>query len=219
MSRRFSELVLVALVAGLAGCATSGGDPRAGDVTAAPAAKRPADRGQEPAPAAILPADVDRKSMALFEQSLAAIAAQRWRDAEVLLHELTTRQPALSGPWVNLGIVQSELGRDADAEASFRKAVDVNPDNCAAYNELGLLRRRAGDFLAAEANYLACVQRVPDFREAHLNLGILYELYLGRLPEALDAYRAYLALIDGEDRRVAGWVSDIERRLAAEKDS
>jgi Flp pilus assembly protein TadD len=157
--------------------------------------------------------------MALFEQSVAAIEAQRWQEAEVLLKELTTREPRLSGPWVNLGIVQGELGRDEEAEASFRKAVDANPNNCAAYNELGLLRRRAGDFLAAEANYLACLERVPSFREAHLNLGILYELYLGRLPEALDAYRAYLALIDGEDRRVAGWVSDIERRLAAETES
>ena len=163
--------------------------------------------------------DIDKKSMQLFEDALAAIEAHRYQDAEVLLTELTAREPALSGPWVNLGVVQSELGDDEAAEAAFKHAVELNPNNCAAYNELGVLRRRAGDFPAAEANYLACVARVPDFREAHLNLGILYELYLGRLPEALDAYRAYLALLDGEDRRVAGWVSDLERRLATESDS
>jgi len=165
------------------------------------------------------PVDVDGKSLSLFEDAIAAIDGQRYRDAEVLLTELTAREPALSGPWVNLGMVQSELGNDEAAEASFKRAVELNPNNCAAYNELGVLRRRAGDFLAAEANYLACVAKVPDFREAHLNLGILYELYLGRLTEALDAYRAYLALTDGEDRRVAGWVSDLERRLATESDS
>lgn len=164
------------------------------------------------------PLEVDGKSERLFEEARAAIAQNRFTDAEVLLSELTARQPALSGPWVNLGMVQSELGDDEAAETSFKNAVDANPNNCAAYNELGVLRRRAGDFIAAEANYLACVARVPEFREAHLNLGILYELYLGRLDEALDAYRTYLAL-NGEDQRVQRWVSDLERRLAREEES
>jgi Tfp pilus assembly protein PilF len=209
MSTRFTEIVVCGLVAAmLAACQSA---PR-------PAATAEACAGGA-ATCASAPSDVDKKSLALFQDALAAMTATRWSDAEALLGELVEREPKLSGPWVNLGIVQSELGRDDAAEVSFRTALERNPGNCAALTELGLLRRRAGDFLAAEANYLACVQRVPDFREAHLNLGILYELYLGRLPEALDAYRAYLALIDGEDRRVAGWVSDLERRLATEKDS
>jgi tetratricopeptide (TPR) repeat protein len=158
--------------------------------------------------------NVDRKSAALFDDALAAIAANRLRDAEVLLTELTAREPNLSGPWVNLGMVQNELNDTVAAEASLKKAINANPANCVAYTELGLMARRAGDFLAAEANYLACLKHVPDFREAHLNLGILYELYLGRLPDALGSYQAYLTLVDGGDRRVAGWVTDLERRLA-----
>ena len=75
------------------------------------------------------------------------------------------------------------------------------------------MSRQSGDFLSAEANYLACVERVPDFREAYLNLGILYELYLGKLPEALAAYRTYQSLLEAPDRRVEGWVMDLERRL------
>ena len=51
-------------------------------------------------------------------------------------------------------------------------------------------------------------------REAYLNLGILYELYLGRLDDALQAYQKYQALSESADQRVAGWVSDLERRLA-----
>ncbi|NJN52200.1 MAG: tetratricopeptide repeat protein [Gammaproteobacteria bacterium] len=158
--------------------------------------------------------EVDRKSAALFDAALAAIADGKLRDAEVLLNELTVREPALSGPWVNLGLVQNELGNAAGAEASFKSAVTANPSNCVALTELGLLARRNGDFLAAEANYLACLKQVPEFREAHLNLGILYELYLGRLSDALDSYRAYLSLQTDEDRRVAGWAMDLERRLA-----
>jgi tetratricopeptide (TPR) repeat protein len=159
-------------------------------------------------------AEVDKKSMAMFDAALAAIHEQRYTDAEKLLKELTARDPNLSGPWVNLGSVYAALGDDAAAEAAYRHAVDVNPDSCPAYVELGIMARRAGDFLSAEANYLACVQRVPDFREAYLNLGILYELYLGRLNDALQAYQTYQALSNDQDRRVAGWVADLERRLA-----
>ncbi len=158
--------------------------------------------------------EVDRKSAAMFDAALDAIAAGKLRDAEVLLTELTAREPKLSGPWVNLGMVQNELGSLDAAQASFKKAIDANPANCFAYTELGILARRAGDFVTAEANYRACLKHVPDFREAHLNLGILYELYLGRLSDALTAYRTYLTLLGSEDRRVSGWAMDLERRLA-----
>ncbi len=97
----------------------------------------------------------------------------------------------LSGPWVNLGAVYEALGDNDAAQQAYKKAIDANPNNCAAYVDLGVLSRRAGDFLSAEANYLACTQRVPNFREAYLNLGILYELYLGRLDDALKAYQTY----------------------------
>jgi tetratricopeptide (TPR) repeat protein len=221
MSRRSTERCLVVgLVLLLAGCQSTPTPSSAGATACRSDLQVGTGRDAEVAVAApCAPADVDKKSLALFDDSVQAMEAERWQDAEVLLMELTTREPRLPGPWVNLGIAQSELGNDEAAEASLRRALEIDPNNCAAYTELGLLRRRAGDFLAAEANYLACVQRVPDFREAHLNLGVLYELYLGRLPEALDAYRAYLALLDGEDARVEGWVSNLERRLGRERES
>ena len=143
-----------------------------------------------------------------------AIQAQRYTEAESLLKELTARDPLLSGPWVNLGGVYEALGDNDAAQHAYKKAIDANPNNCAAYVDLGVLSRRAGDFLTAEANYLACTQRVPNFREAYLNLGILYELYLGRLDDALKAYQTYQTLSESPDMRVAGWVSDLERRIA-----
>jgi Tfp pilus assembly protein PilF len=191
MSNRFvSGLALVVLVAGCQSAPTQRADTAGADT------------------------DVDKRSMTLFDDALAAIREQHYADAEKLLKELTARDPNLSGPWVNLGSVYAALGDDAAAEAAYRQAIDVNPDSCPAYVELGIMARRAGDFLSAEANYLACVQRVPDFREAYLNLGILYELYLGRLNDALKAYQTYQALSNDQDRRVAGWVADLERRLA-----
>ena len=157
--------------------------------------------------------DVNRRSANLFDAAVLAMQERRFADAEVLLLELTAREPELSGPWANLGTVYLALDDPAAAQVAFRRAIEINPDNCAAYNEMGVMSRQSGDFLTAEANYLACVERVPDFREAYLNLGILYELYLGKLPEALAAYRTYQSLLEAPDRRVEGWVMDLERRL------
>ncbi len=201
MSNRFVELAFVMTVAALAGCQS------------APSPQRTADGAQSPITQAQL-IEVDDTTLAQFEEALTAMQAQRYTEAEKLLKGLTVRNPQLSGPWANLGAVYAALGDDAAAVAAYKQAITVNPDNCAAYTELGVLSRRSGDFLSAEANYLACVSRVPNFREAYLNLGILYELYLGRLDDALNAYQTYQALSDAPDRRVAGWVSDLERRLA-----
>ena len=152
--------------------------------------------------------DVNRRSANLFEDAVLAMQNQRFDDAEIVLRELTAREPKLSGPWANLGTVYLALDDPPAARVAFQRAVEINPDNCAAYNEMGVMSRQSGDFITAEANYLACVERVPDFREAYLNLGILYELYLGKLPEALAADRTYQSLLDAPDRRVDGWVMD-----------
>jgi lipoprotein NlpI len=75
--------------------------------------------------------------------------------------------------------------------------------------------RRQGDFASAERQYLACLAAQPDYRPAYLNLGILYELYLGRPGDALDAYRRYQMLAAEPDPRVTGWMQQIERRSGA----
>jgi len=199
MSKPFVKPLMFCVGLALAGCQSAVNDDHA--VAAQAAAGAPL-------------VEVDRKSAALFEQALTAIQSQRYADAEALLKELTARDPSLSGPWVNLGSVHEALGDDQAAERAYRKAIDANANNCAAYTDLGVLARRQGDFLTAEANYLACIQRVPDFREAYLNLGILYELYLGRLDDALKAYQTYQTLSGSPDLRVGGWVSDLQRRIA-----
>jgi len=148
-----------------------------------------------------------------FETAVVLIQEERFSDAEVLLLGITSEQPELAGPWINLGQVYVELEQPEEARRAFEAAVAANPYNCTAHIELGLLSRQNGDFEAAERHYLNCLERVPGNDAAHLNLGILYELYLGRLPEALANYRQYQALQNEEDRRVKGWVMDLERRL------
>ncbi|TNF89450.1 MAG: tetratricopeptide repeat protein [Gammaproteobacteria bacterium] len=148
-----------------------------------------------------------------FEMAVSFLQEGRFEEALALLRHITTEQPELAGPWINLGQVYVALEAPEEARQAFESAVAANPYNCTAHNELGLLSRQNGDFEAAEQHYLNCLERVPGNDAAHLNLGILYELYLGRLSEALASYRQYQALQAEEDRRVKGWVMDLERRL------
>ena len=137
----------------------------------------------------------------------------KFDEAEVLLLEITRDQPELAGPWINLGQIPASREHYAQARRAFTEAVAANPFNCTAHNELAVLSRLHGDFATAESHYLACIERVPGFRAAYLNLGILNELYLGKLDEALVYYRQYQSFLNEPDRRVQGWVMDLERRL------
>jgi tetratricopeptide (TPR) repeat protein len=159
------------------------------------------------------PPEVTDDNAADFEAAVADIREGRYQDAEIVLLGITSDQPELAGPWINLGQVYVALNQPEEARRAFEAAAAANPWNCIAHNELGLLSRQHGDFEAAEQHYLNCLSRVPDDPAANLNLGILYELYLGRLPEALDHYRQYQAHAAEPDRRVRGWVVDLERRL------
>jgi len=205
MSKSFTDaLVLTILAATLAACG-GGATVREAPATAA---VRP-EIGEAPAE----PPEVRRANQAAFERAITAMQENRLGEAETLLRQITTDQPELSGPWINLGQVYVALGQPEDARAAFQEAIRANPRNCTAYNELAVLSRRYGDFAGAESLYQTCIELQPDFKDAYLNLGILYELYLGKLPEALQYYRAYQSMLDEPDRRVEGWVMDLERRL------
>lgn len=155
------------------------------------------------------------RNLRLHTDAIAAMKSGRLREASALFLELTEREPELSSAWVNLGRIHLQEANEDAANMALKRAISINPSNCHAHNELGILARKRGDFESAEASYLACLQRLPAFREVYLNLGILYELYLGKLSEALDAYRKYQSLSKDPDRRVQGWVVDLERRLGS----
>ena len=157
--------------------------------------------------------EVKPANLATFNEAVVAIREQRLGDAEILLLTITDDQPELAGPWINLGQVYAAREDSENARLAYEQAVSANPRNCTARNELAVLLRRNGEFSTAEAHYRACIEVTPGFKEAYLNLGILYELYFGRLADALDLYRHYQTLLPEPDRRVKGWVMDLERRL------
>jgi len=206
MSNPFTreKLVLALVIALLQACASGG------------ARDRDPESGGDPLPVqegVIVAPEVQGENARAFARATDALRSGRVTEAEGLLVQITEDQPELAGPWINLAEVYVVQGRESDARKALARAVAANPVSCAARTELGVLLRRQGEFAEAEAQYRACLDAAPDYRAAYLNLGILYELYLGRLEEALEAYRQYQFLAAEPDRRVAGWVMDLERRL------
>lgn len=132
--------------------------------------------------------------------------------ALVVFQSMTTRYPALSGPWVNIGLIQLHQEDWAAAEESLRQALATNVQNPYAHNALGVALREQGRFVEAKRHYLEAVALDPRYARAHFNLGVLAELYLQDLPSALDHFRDYQALQRQPDPTVANWIADLERR-------
>ncbi|WP_223421980.1 tetratricopeptide repeat protein [Alcanivorax limicola] len=132
--------------------------------------------------------------------------------ALVVFQSLTARYPALSGPWVNVGLIALRQQNWQDAEAALRQALDVNAQNPYAHNALGIALREQGRFAEAADHYQHAVTLDPLYARAHFNLGVLAELYLQDIPQALAHFQAYQALQRQPDSTVANWITDLERR-------
>ena len=175
----------------------------------------------DPAVAAALPGivvptpELNAGTRALFERGLSLLKNGQYEAAQVLFEEITADQPELAGPWVNLGFIHAHNGEADAAAQAFQQALTANPHNCDARNQLGVIARREGRFSEAETHYRACIEAQPGYAHAHLNLAILYELYMGRLGEALAAYNEYQLALPEPDAKVGGWMMDLERRVAA----
>lgn len=123
--------------------------------------------------------------------------------------------PALAGPYVNIGIIYLKLNKLKPAEQSLQKAIELNPKNRVAYNYLGIVYRQLGQFDDAEQSYLRAIQLDNNYGFAHLNLGILYDLYKADIQKALRHYQAYQDLAEQPDKMVDKWIIDIKRRDTA----
>lgn len=158
---------------------------------------------------------VSAKAEREFELGKQAMQQQNWPQALLHFQWLADNEPELSGPLINLAKVYQQLDQPLKAEQYFKQSIVANPLNNQAYNSYGVFLRSAGRFADAEASYQAALQIWPDAADTHLNIGILHDLYMGKLESALEHYQAYQALQTEPDRRVAGWIIDIQRRLAA----
>tara|TARA_B100000575_G_scaffold282346_1_gene273918 strand:- start:281 stop:2419 length:2139 start_codon:yes stop_codon:yes gene_type:complete len=93
----------------------------------------------------------------------------------------------------NYGAILQSIGKSKDAEISYRKAIELNPDFADAYSNLGNLLRDLGNLRESEFYIRNAIELNPNFANAHLNLGNLLR-DLSDLKEAEIAFRKAIEL-------------------------
>ncbi|TCK17052.1 tetratricopeptide repeat protein [Thiogranum longum] len=147
-----------------------------------------------------------------YDNALVLMKSGNYQAAIPVLNVFIASKPGFAGPYLNLGIAYRLTGQEDAAADALNHALQLNPENPSVWHQLAILYRSQGDFSAALDAYRKALELDPNYALAHRNIGILYDLYLQQPALALEHYRKYLSLTDGEDTTVSGWVMDLERR-------
>jgi tetratricopeptide (TPR) repeat protein len=146
-----------------------------------------------------------------YDNAVHMLEQKQYEQGSALLLKVTQSAPDASAPQVDLGIAYSRSGDLDKAEASLKRALEINSRQPVAHNELGMVYRRKGQFAAARSSYEQALALYPGFHFARLNLAILCDVYLADIPCALDNYVAYQQAAP-DDKRVAMWIADLRAR-------
>jgi tetratricopeptide (TPR) repeat protein len=130
----------------------------------------------------------------------AATAKKDYAESERLMLPVTRANPLMVLPWVELGIAQSGLGKDADAEKDFKIALGIDPASVAlAHNEdfyqapdapgqIAAGATRASRNTAGGGVATTAEKRTPDVEgTVYASLGEIY-IREKKIPDAIAAY-------------------------------
>jgi len=152
-----------------------------------------------------------------YKKAIKLLKAGNKDAAMTMFKSINARFPSLSGPLVNQAIIHINFKRYIEAEEALRQALAIYPENPYTLNMLGIVLRDQGKFKEAKVNYVKALNIDNSYAKAHLNLGILADLYLRNLPLALDHFERYQSLQKAPDKRVKGWIKDLQRRIKRSK--
>jgi tetratricopeptide (TPR) repeat protein len=146
-----------------------------------------------------------------YDGALRLLEQERYPEGIAVLLEVAQKAPDVTAPYINLGIAYERIGDFERAEASFKKALELNPSHPVVHDELGMLYRQTGRFAAARASYEKALEIHAGFHYAHRNLAILCDVYLNDVPCALTHYEAY-SRAEPDDEEVTKWIADLRSR-------
>lgn len=146
-----------------------------------------------------------------FDTALRLLEQEQYEQAIILLESVTASAPSSTSAYINLGIAHARTGDLENAEASIRRALEINPRHPVAHNEMGMIYRRTGRFEAARQSYETALSLHPEFHFARLNLAILCDVYLADLECALENYELYSEAVP-DDEEASMWIADLRNR-------
>ncbi|AMQ87271.1 tetratricopeptide repeat protein [Marinobacter sp. LQ44] len=121
--------------------------------------------------------------------------------------------PEQAREWAIKGVNAHENGDIPGAIKAWQTSVALDPSDATTVNNLALLLKQQNRFRDAANLLEQGVEAAPEVAQLHYNLAVISELYLLDLDKALVHYQRYRALTAEEDKLVAGWIADLERRL------
>jgi tetratricopeptide (TPR) repeat protein len=116
----------------------------------------------------------------------------RFEDAEAVLRRAVSAADDAVG-FYNLGYVLEQLGRPAEAERQYERALQLNPGLAGAHTNLGTALARQGNFAEAVAHLAEAVRLEPGSAAAYNNLGGVF-LQQRQLDVASRHFRSALEL-------------------------
>jgi hypothetical protein len=106
---------------------------------------------------------------------------------------LTTERPNDAAVFNDLGNLLLMAQKPAEAEAAYRRALELEPDKVSALFNLGLLLQQRGDLKGAMPLYQRAVKVDPNHAWAHYQLGAVHEAQRQR-SRAIDEYARAFSL-------------------------
>ncbi len=157
--------------------------------------------------------DVPDAARSDYQDVLKAIDNKSWSTAQNLLEKMQATYPDLLSVKTMLGWVYWQSGNIEKAEAQLEPVTQTRGlYKSDAFNYLAIIYREQGKFSEAEAVYKNAIGIWPRDSVLYKNLGILYELYFGRLKDALASYKQAQSF-NSSDKQLNGWIKDLERRV------
>jgi tetratricopeptide (TPR) repeat protein len=87
---------------------------------------------------------------------------------------LGLKQVPMDRAYLNVGAAYEDIGKLAEAEAAYLKALEHNPDNATVLSNLGLLQAGRGELAKAQSNYERAIALNPGHATYKSNLASLF---------------------------------------------
>lgn len=97
-----------------------------------------------------------------------------WAELLERLRQLVREEPYNADAHYNFGVACDENDLPQEANAAYRKAIELDPDYLGAYYNLGCNYLRSGELDESEQSFKAAIRLAPEFAPALFMLGVVY---------------------------------------------